>query len=196
MIEGSAGPKRGGGGADPAIEIANGLLFVAVALRAAFLLTIWHVHPWRKKKRRRFSPHWFFFAHATQPEFNRATMSSSAMGQFKTSLPLERRKQEAQRMREKYPDRIPVIVERASGSDIADIDKKKYLVPTDLTVGQFVHVIRKRIKLLPEHAIFIFINSTLPPTAAMIATLYEEQKDEDGFLYVTYSGENTFGTSC
>ena len=36
-------------------------------------------------------------------------------------------------MREKYQDRIPVIVEKASGGDIPDIDKKKYLVPTDLT---------------------------------------------------------------
>lgn len=23
--------------------------------------------------------------------------------------------------------------------------------------------------------------------------LYEDQKDEDGFLYIAYSGENTFG---
>ena len=36
-------------------------------------------------------------------------------------------------MREKYQDRIPVIVEKAAGGDIPDIDKKKYLVPTDLT---------------------------------------------------------------
>jgi len=85
-------------------------------------------------------------------------------------------------MREKYPDRIPVIVEKATGSDIPDIDKKKYLVPTDLTVGQFVHVIRKRIKLAPEKAIFIFVNNVLPPTAALMATIYEEQKDEDGTL--------------
>jgi len=92
----------------------------------------------------------------------------------------ERRKAEATRMREKYPDRIPVIVEKATGSDIPDIDKKKYLVPTDLTVGQFVHVIRKRIKLAPEKAIFIFVNNVLPPTAALMATIYEEQKDEDG----------------
>jgi GABA(A) receptor-associated protein len=45
------------------------------------------------------------------------------------------------------------------------IDKKKYLVPADLTVGQFVYVIRKRIKLSPEKAIFIFVNEILPPTA-------------------------------
>jgi GABA(A) receptor-associated protein len=26
-----------------------------------------------------------------------------------------------------------------------------------------------------------------------MSTVYEEQKDEDGFLYVQYSGESTFG---
>ena len=28
---------------------------------------------------------------------------------------------------------------------------------------------------------------------AIMSAIYEEKKDEDGFLYVTYSGENTFG---
>jgi hypothetical protein len=59
-----------------------------------------------------------------------------------------------------------VIVEKAEKSDIPDIDKKKYLVPADLTVGQFVYVIRKRIKLSPEKAIFIFVKNVLPPTGA------------------------------
>ena len=45
----------------------------------------------------------------------------------------EKRKAEAEKIRRKYDDRIPVIVERAPGSTIADIDKKKYLVPGDLT---------------------------------------------------------------
>lgn len=29
--------------------------------------------------------------------------------------------------------------------------------------------------------------------AAMMSAIYEENKDEDGFLYMSYSGENTFG---
>jgi GABA(A) receptor-associated protein len=40
----------------------------------------------------------------------------------------------------------------------------RYLVPADLTVGQFVYVVRKRIKLSAEKAIFIFVKDTLPPT--------------------------------
>ncbi|CAN6457544.1 unnamed protein product [Victoria cruziana] len=70
----------------------------------------------------------------------------------------------------------------------------RYLVPADLTVGQFVYVVRKRIKLSAEKAIFIFVKNVLPPTGSLMSTIYEEHKDEDGFLYMTYSGENTFGT--
>ncbi|KAH9302154.1 hypothetical protein KI387_013737, partial [Taxus chinensis] len=103
-----------------------------------------------------------------------------------------RRQAEAARIREKYPDKIPVIVEKAGKSDVPDIDMKKFLVPAELSVGQFVYVIRKRIKLSAEKAIFIFVNNVLPPTGAMMSIIYEEQKDEDGFLYFTYSGENTF----
>ena len=112
---------------------------------------------------------------------------------FKLEHPLERRLAESARIREKYADRVPVVVEKAERSDVPDIDKKKYLVPADLTVGQFVYVVRKRIKLSSEKAIFIFVNNTLPPSAALMSAIYEENKDEDGFLYMTYSGENTFG---
>ena len=73
------------------------------------------------------------------------------------------------------------------------MDKRKYLIPMDLTVGQFVYVIRKRIKINPEKAIFTFVNGKLPPTSQLMSNIYDENKDEDGFLYITYSGENTFG---
>ena len=56
-----------------------------------------------------------------------------------------------------------MICEKADRSDIPDIDKKKYLVPADLTVGQFHYVIRKRIKLAPEKALFLFCSNSIPP---------------------------------
>lgn len=106
---------------------------------------------------------------------------------------LEKRRQEVNRIRAKYPDRVPVVVEKAKGSDVPDIDKKKFLVPADLTVGQFVYVIRKRINLSPEKAIFVFVNDIMPPTALLMSALYKEYKDDAGFLIIRYSGENTFG---
>jgi len=113
---------------------------------------------------------------------------------YKQDHPFEKRVAEAARIREKYPDRIPVICEKDVGSDIPAVDKRKYLIPMDLTVGQFVYVIRKRISIPSDKAIFIFVNNSLPPTAALMSTVYEQHKDQDGFMYMMYSGENTFGS--
>jgi GABA(A) receptor-associated protein len=112
---------------------------------------------------------------------------------FKTQHSLEDRKTESARILEKYPERIPVICERLEKSKMEIIDKKKYLVPSDLNVGQFVYVLRKRVKLPAEQAIYLFVNGKLPPTHQLINQIYDQDKDEDGFLYMNYSGENTFG---
>ena len=114
---------------------------------------------------------------------------------FKEQYPFTKRLNEANRVLEKYPDRIPIIVERntSTSNNLPVVDKKKFLVPKDLTIGQFVYVVRKRIKLEPEKAIFLMINSLLPPTSMLLSDLYLEHKHEDNFLYITYSSENTFG---
>ncbi len=103
---------------------------------------------------------------------------------------------EALRVLNKYPDRIPIVVNRSynASENTPYIDCQKFLVPEDLTIGQFMYVIRKRIKLAPHQAMFLFINETIPPIGSLISTVYEENKDEETlFLYVTYSLENTFG---
>lgn len=112
---------------------------------------------------------------------------------FKEKVSFEKRLTESKRIREKYPERIPVIVEKKPDNDIPTIDKIKYLVPADLTVGQFVYVIRKRIKLKPEKALFIHVGNRLIETSRLMSSVYEELKEDCGFLYTVYSGENTFG---
>jgi GABA(A) receptor-associated protein len=114
---------------------------------------------------------------------------------FKNEFTFEDRFIEATRVIEKYPDRVPIIVERSKTADrtCPIIDKKKYLVPRDLTMGQFVYVIRKRLKLEAEKAIFLFINKSIHSSTKMIGEVYETNKDPDRFLYVNYSFENTFG---
>ena len=102
--------------------------------------------------------------------------------------------EEASRIREKYPERVPVLVGKSPSSDAPEIDKHKFLVPMDLTVGQFQYVIRKRIKLSPDKALFLFIDGAVPPTSSLISTVYEECKDPvTQFMFVTYSMESTFG---
>jgi len=108
-------------------------------------------------------------------------------------LTLEKRQTESSRILEKYDNRVPVIVSKARNSKLNDIDKKKFIVPSDLTVGQFIYVIRKRISLKPCEGLFLFINNALPPTSSTMGTIYSNNKNEDGFLYIQYEGENTFG---
>merc|ERR1712168_1717072 len=112
---------------------------------------------------------------------------------FQEEHSFESREAESKKIRQKHPDRIPVVVEKAPRSSIQNIDKRKFLVPTDLTVAQFMYIIRKRIQLAPEKAMFLFVNKVLPTTSSTMGAIYEEHKDEDGFLYIAYSGENTFG---
>ena len=112
---------------------------------------------------------------------------------FKEQYCFELRQLEALKVRRKYEDRIPVIVEKSKHADVIEIDKNKFLAPKSLTLSQFVYVIRKRLKLPPEKALFIFVKNTIPPGSALMSVLYEDFKDDDGFLYLKYAGENTFG---
>ncbi|KAK2867882.1 hypothetical protein FQN49_003371 [Arthroderma sp. PD_2] len=112
---------------------------------------------------------------------------------FKEQHRFNSRKAESERIRSRYRDSIPIVCEKALGSHIPRLEKQKYLVPADLTIGNFLHVLRTRLKLPSDKAMFVFINEQIPPTAALMGALHTEQQDEDGFLYLTYAAENTFG---
>ncbi len=115
---------------------------------------------------------------------------------YQDRIPFERRKEEAERIVKKYKDRVPIIVEKnASSKQTPDIDKNKFLVPNELTLGQFIFIIRKRIKLNPEQGLFVFIDNKSPTASELMISLYEKYANADGMLYVSYSIENTFGFS-
>lgn len=75
----------------------------------------------------------------------------------KTNPNEEKRKEESKKIREKYPDRVPVICEKDPKSKMKNIDKTKYLVPNDLTVSQFSYIIRKRLELDKSSALFLLV---------------------------------------
>ena len=105
------------------------------------------------------------------------------------------RKAETTRMLIKYPERICAYVQKSQGEkSLPEITKNKYLIPLNITVGQLVYVIRRRIKLNEQQALFIFVNNTTIPTLnSTIGETYRDHANEDGFLYITYAAENTFG---
>ena len=106
---------------------------------------------------------------------------------------LERVKK-SQLILEKYPDRVPLIIQPSkTDRDAYPIDKSKYITPRDLTLLQLQQIIRKRINFPPEKAMFMFINNKIYPITSIIGTVYDTNKDSDGFLYITYCQESTFG---
>ena len=63
--------------------------------------------------------------------------------------PLQERVNESSNIMLKYPEKLPIIVFKAASSskDLPNLDKNKFLVSKDLTTGQFMYIIRKRMKL-------------------------------------------------
>lgn len=107
--------------------------------------------------------------------------------------PLKDRIIEFNRIQKTYPTRLPVIVEKHKNSHIQNIDKNKYLVERDMIYCQFIGIIRKRLKIKPEEALFLTTNGELVSSNSMFGNIYETHKSEDGFMYLEYSLENTFG---
>ena len=126
-----------------------------------------------------------FKEYGKQKEFN-------SIKKFKDLRSYEDRKDESDRIREKYPTRIPVIVEPYD-HNVPMIDRKKFLVPDDLSFANFIYVIRKRIKFDQNTSLYLFVNGKIMNTSNYLSSVYDLNKDEDGFLYVVYSAETTFG---
>jgi GABA(A) receptor-associated protein len=112
---------------------------------------------------------------------------------FKNKFSFDKRVLEAQRILSRYPDRIPVICEKSKNQNLPPLNKVKYLLPHDLTIGQFICFIRKQMKLDSTYALFVTIEGYIPPSLMRIGEIYKTSKYADGFLYIEYSSENTFG---
>lgn len=124
---------------------------------------------------------------------NIPTTSKSGF-EFKMQNSYEKRKDESTRLKTKFPDKIPVILEKAESSLLPNIDKQKFLMQKDVTIGQFLYIIRSNIKLDASEAIFLIINNnTVPATSSTIGEVYNNHGDKDGFLYISYSAQQTYG---
>jgi GABA(A) receptor-associated protein len=68
--------------------------------------------------------------------------------------------------------------------------------------GEFKYIIFKHISQVENHGgqefkaeqtIYLFVGNSAPKTGALLSEIYDANKGEDGFLYMTYSAENTLG---
>ena len=107
---------------------------------------------------------------------------------------LDERKAENQNVMQLNPGKIAIICEKSPKSRIADIEKSKFLVASDISLNQFTLMIRKRLKMAKEEAIFLLVNGKKSLTGDdTMLDIYNKYKNEDGFLYIAYASEEVWG---
>jgi GABA(A) receptor-associated protein len=114
------------------------------------------------------------------------------MNSFKMQYSIKRRKEESFRLLKKYPDRIPVICEKLEYSKTLVLPSKM-LIPRTMTIAQVNSIIRSKNNLTNDKSIFLFIQQDILCPTCVIEEVYHHYKDDDGFLYIQYTTENTFG---
>lgn len=94
-----------------------------------------------------------------------------------------------------HPDRIPVIVDRAAGSEatLGELRHRKFLVPGAITMGHLQHMIRAKLDLRPHQALILMVDSTIPLPSDTVADCYARPRAASPVLHITYACESAFG---
>ena len=68
------------------------------------------------------------------------------------------------------------------------------MVPNDLTAYKFSFISLKRIKMPEKDSLYFFGNGKYVLKGdTLMSEVYDQRKDNDGFLYITYTDETTLG---
>ncbi|XP_032410319.1 microtubule-associated proteins 1A/1B light chain 3C [Xiphophorus hellerii] len=120
---------------------------------------------------------------------------SMEMTPFKQRKCLATRKDEVCNIRSKFPNKLPVIVERyVREKSLPLLDKTKFLVPFELTLGQFLCLLRNKIALDQTQTLFLLVaERSMSCMSSSMRDIYSRFRDADGFLYITYASQEAFG---
>jgi GABA(A) receptor-associated protein len=129
------------------------------------------------------------------------------MSDFKKKFSFADRKKQTKTIIDKYENKCPIYLtyDKEIIIDKEIINKKqfnKYIVTSDINLGQFLLIVRKKININVNESLALFIeiyrndkltNTILAPTSCSIGEIYSINKDQDGFLYLNLIKENVFG---
>lgn len=117
--------------------------------------------------------------------------------QFQSQASLEKRQKEFKVVHDKYSDKVVVYVDTDEKNTL-EINKNKFIVPREFTFLEFKKIVRNHMKsITANESLNAFIitkkSQVLANPSKTMNDLYNEYKDDDGCLYITFLGENVFG---
>ena len=112
---------------------------------------------------------------------------------YKEEYSLEARKQDYQKLLTMWPDKVPIVAEKTKNSSLPDLDKTKMLCPENFRFSQFLACLRGKLCLNARQGLFVFINKKIITSDSVMRRVYEENRDEDGFLYIEYCEHEYLG---
>ena len=113
---------------------------------------------------------------------------------------LKKRREESSKLMKMNPSKIPIILDKNPNfPNLKDPTKHKFLLADSITMKQFISIISKDYLLLDNFKSGLTLKLTLYSTSdnieistneeETILNIYNQYKDEDGFLYLKYSYE-------
>ena len=128
------------------------------------------------------------------------TLNSSYIKTYKETVSYEKRCNDSNRVRVKYPEYIPVIIDYSLDFVFNGKKKSKFLIPINSNVPMLLYHIRKQLNLEATEAVFLFIDNMIANHTITIGEIYQQylekhkiKKDGDKYLYALLTKENTFG---
>lgn len=112
---------------------------------------------------------------------------------FRERYSLQQRKREFDVVSSRRTGYVPSIFERGS-PHVPPLKTEKFMIPKDVNGAQLLYIIRRRVQLKPSQSLFLLCGGKLVSATDTMSHIYSRQTNlDDGFLYFTYTLENTFG---
>lgn len=104
------------------------------------------------------------------------------------------RKTKSDRIRQKYPTKIPVIIE-SGAITLKDIRfGMPIVIERGTSIAQLQRFVRDQLGIRGYEAIYLFVaNKVIASGTSTLGSLDQIYCDSDGFLYIKYISENVFG---
>ena len=106
---------------------------------------------------------------------------------FKDKYTFAHRNMESARVQTKYPDRVPVILEKAARSRVMALGRQKFLVPRKISVGQFLLTAQTHLATGDDQPHFLLSGHSVLRQTERMQDVYDRDQDTDGFLYLAFA---------